>query len=102
MVAASRVDKKQNCDYCMPSKNKRLRAPDVRNHFDDINIPEGLVSINDLDWQQVVPPDQFLAGPADDDMGGFYGLEEISDVECVWLGDETTGKTCLFKVHHNQ
>lgn len=48
-----------------------------------------------LQWEEVTVPENFAVG---DDQGGFYCLEEIDGVECVWEGDESSGKTAVFKV----
>ncbi|KAI9594353.1 P-loop containing nucleoside triphosphate hydrolase protein [Syncephalis fuscata] len=48
-----------------------------------------------LSWKQVTAPSGIIHG--DDNLGGFLCLEEVDDVECLWEGDDNTGRVCRFK-----
>lgn len=55
---------------------------------------EQLGRIDEWDWNEVNDADDFVT----DELGGFLCLEEISDVEVEYEGDETVGKVATFKV----
>ncbi|CAO3636440.1 unnamed protein product [Mucor hiemalis] len=54
---------------------------------------EQLGRIDNWDWNEVNDADDFVT----DELGGFLCLEEISDVEVEYEGDETVGKVATFK-----
>lgn len=55
---------------------------------------EELGDIDSWDWTESTGTDGFIT----DDAGGFLCLEEISDVEVEYEGDEKTGRVAKFKV----
>lgn len=65
-------------------QNKRKRASNAAKPEDRI------VGVNDLNWKAVALPDRI------DDVEGFYGLEEIDDVDIVKPegGGEVQFKVC--------
>lgn len=54
---------------------------------------EDLGRMDDWDWNEVDGADNFVT----DELGGFLCLEEISDVEVEYEGDDTVGKVAKFK-----
>jgi hypothetical protein len=56
-------------------------------------------TIHDLQWSEVQNPSSLLLT---DDAGGFVCLEELSDVDVEYEGDDATGKIIKFKVWYQQ
>lgn len=67
---------------------KRKRTGNARNAESSW---DGIVGIDDLNWKQVTLPDRI------DNVEGFYGLEEIDDVDIV---RPEGGGEVQFKVGH--
>ncbi|ORZ17283.1 P-loop containing nucleoside triphosphate hydrolase protein [Absidia repens] len=75
------------------SKHKKRSIEAVDNNQDD-NEYEDLGMVDDWDWNEVTTPSNMFMG---DDSTGFLCLEEISDVEVDYEGDDTIGKLVKFK-----
>lgn len=56
---------------------------------------EDLGQLDSWDWNEVTTPSNMFMG---DESTGFLCLEEISDVEVDYEGDDRTGKVLTFKV----
>lgn len=80
-----------------PKGNKKApkKTPKLEEGVDGVIEYEDLGKIDEWDWTETAGTDNFIA----DDAGGFLCLEEISDVEIEYEGDETTGKVAKFKVN---
>lgn len=76
-----------------PKKTKKAAAA-LEEGVDGIIEYESLGKIDDWDWTETTGVDSFVS----DDAGGFLCLEEISDVEVEYEGDDVTGKVAKFKV----
>ncbi|KAI9270946.1 P-loop containing nucleoside triphosphate hydrolase protein [Helicostylum pulchrum] len=74
-----------------PKKNKK--TPKLEEGVDGVIEYEDLGKIDQWDWTETKGTDSFIA----DEAGGFLCLEEISDVEIEYEGDDTTGKVAKFK-----
>ncbi|KAG1053060.1 hypothetical protein G6F43_004834 [Rhizopus delemar] len=85
------VKRKNNNNSASPKK----KANNNKNPSKKASIEyEDLGNIDNWDWTESAgTSDAFLT----DDVGGFLCLEEISDVEVEYEGDETTGKVAKFK-----
>jgi ATP-dependent RNA helicase DDX24/MAK5 len=55
-------------------------------------------TIHDMEWSEVQNPSSLLMT---DDAGGFVCLEELSDIEVEYEGDDATGKIIKFKVWYS-
>lgn len=75
-----------------PKKNKNI--PKLEEGVDGVIEYEDLGKIDQWDWTETKGTESFIA----DEAGGFLCLEEISDVEIEYEGDDTTGKVAKFKV----
>jgi ATP-dependent RNA helicase DDX24/MAK5 len=64
-----------------PEQRQKIRPPGA--------APNSTLSANELNWKEVTPPDRL------DDAEGFFGLEEIDDVEVI---RDDQGKQACFKV----
>ena len=65
-----------------PVKRQKLAKPNLSEQTGKVAGPGGkFVEINDLAWKEVSLPDTL------EDVEGFFGLEEIDDVEIVRDGD---------------
>jgi hypothetical protein len=73
---------------------KKTEKPKLEKGVDGVIEYEELGNIDSWDWNETGGTDTFLT----DDAGGFLCLEEISDVEIEYEGDDTTGKVAKFKV----
>jgi ATP-dependent RNA helicase DDX24/MAK5 len=86
------VKRKNNNNSAAPKKkanNNKKISKEVSIEYEDLG------NIDNWDWTESAgTSDAFLT----DDVGGFLCLEEISDVEVEYEGDETTGKVAKFKV----
>jgi ATP-dependent RNA helicase DDX24/MAK5 len=51
-----------------------------------------------MEWSEVQNPSSLLMT---DDAGGFVCLEELSDIEVEYEGDDATGKIIKFKVWYS-
>jgi hypothetical protein len=58
-------------------------------------IKANVETIHDLDWSEV---EQSSSALLTDDAGGFVCLEELSDIDVEYEGDDSTGKIIKFKV----
>ncbi|GAA5813191.1 hypothetical protein MFLAVUS_006665 [Mucor flavus] len=74
-----------------PKKNKN--TPNLEEGVDGVIEYEDLGKIDQWDWTETKGTESFIA----DEAGGFLCLEEISDVEIEYEGDDTTGKVAKFK-----
>ncbi|RCI01185.1 ATP-dependent RNA helicase [Rhizopus azygosporus] len=73
---------------------KKKNNNNLKKKKSQIEYEELTGDINSWDWSESAgTSDAFLT----DDVGGFLCLEEISDVEIEYEGDETTGKVAKFK-----
>ncbi|KAL7308273.1 ATP-dependent RNA helicase [Mucor circinelloides] len=73
---------------------KAVQAKDkLEDGVDGVIEYEDLGNIDTWDWNEASGTDMFLG----DDAGGFLCLEEISDVEVEYEGDEVSGKVAKFK-----
>ena len=59
-----------------PQRSKKKRRTESTSK-EEVEQQHGVVSIDQLKWNEVTLPDRF------DDAEGFFGLEEIEDVEVV-------------------
>ncbi|KAI7890155.1 P-loop containing nucleoside triphosphate hydrolase protein [Mucor mucedo] len=75
-----------------PKKTKKASAA-LEEGVDGVIEYESLGKIDDWDWTETTGVDSFVS----DDAGGFLCLEEISDVEVEYEGDDVTGKVAKFK-----
>lgn len=69
--------------------------PQLEEGVDGVIEYEELGNIDSWDWTESTGTDGFIT----DDAGGFLCLEEISDVEVEYEGDEKTGRVAKFKVY---
>ncbi|KAI9482776.1 MAG: P-loop containing nucleoside triphosphate hydrolase protein [Benjaminiella poitrasii] len=69
------------------------KQPALEKGVDGVIEYEDLGDIDSWDWNETAVNDTFLT----DELGGFLCLEEISDVEIDYEGDDTTGKVAKFK-----
>ncbi|KAI8341120.1 P-loop containing nucleoside triphosphate hydrolase protein [Chlamydoabsidia padenii] len=76
------------------SKNKKRSIDAVDNSNDQQEDYEDLGQLDSWDWNEVTAPSNVFMG---DDSTGFLCLEEISDVEVDYEGDDRTGKVLTFK-----
>ncbi|KAI8970118.1 P-loop containing nucleoside triphosphate hydrolase protein [Mycotypha africana] len=79
-----------------PTKEKQQEKesnPALEKGVDGVIEYEDLGNIDTWDWNDSNVTDTFLS----DDLGGFVCLEEISDVEVEYEGDDNTGKVAKFK-----
>lgn len=74
--------------------NKKRASNKLEEGVDGEIEYEDLGKIDDWDWTEATGTDAFIS----DDAGGFLCLEEISDVEVEYEGDEVSGKVAKFKV----
>lgn len=74
----------ETVDSLTGGSNKRKRT--------NLNID----NVQDLSWSEVQNPSSLLL--TTDDAGGFVCLEELSDVDVEYEGDDATGKIVKFKV----
>jgi hypothetical protein len=102
---SSALEKKKQQTKVKPTAPKKAATatPKKANKANKAKLEEGvngeieyeeLGKINDWDWTETSGIDAFIS----DDAGGFLCLEEISDVEVEYEGDETAGKVAKFKV----
>lgn len=78
---------------------KKKNNSNLKKKKSQIEYEELTGDINSWDWSESAgTSDAFLT----DDVGGFLCLEEISDVEIEYEGDETTGKVAKFKVREKK
>lgn len=73
---------------------KAKKTAELEEGVDSVIEYESLGKIDDWDWTETSGIDSFVS----DDAGGFLCLEEISDVEVEYEGDDATGKVAKFKV----
>ncbi len=62
----------------------------LKNIKPSFNTSPATVLANELAWREVTPPERL------DDAEGFFGLEEIDDVEVI---RDTSGNQTHFRVH---
>ena len=75
-------------------KKQSKKQPQLEKGVDGVIEYEELGDIDSWDWNESAGADVFMG----DDVGGFLCLEEISDVEVEYEGDDTVGKVAKFKV----
>jgi ATP-dependent RNA helicase DDX24/MAK5 len=80
--------KKPQADTKKPQVNNKKRKVEQVEY-------EELGGIENWDWSEVTAPTSTFMS---DDIGGFLCLEEISDVEVEYEGDENAGRVVKFKV----
>ncbi|KAF1796250.1 P-loop containing nucleoside triphosphate hydrolase protein [Mucor lusitanicus] len=73
--------------------NAAKKTEKLEEGVDGVIEYEDLGNIDSWDWNEASGTDMFLG----DDAGGFLCLEEISDVEVEYEGDEVSGKVAKFK-----
>lgn len=73
---------------------KKNQKSQLEEGVDGVIEYEDLGNIESWDWNETAGTDAFIT----DDAGGFLCLEEISDVEIEYEGDDTSGKVAKFKV----
>lgn len=88
--------KKVTTKKAAPKKTtpKAKKSASLEEGVDGVIEYESLGKIDDWDWTETAGVDSFVS----DDAGGFLCLEEISDVEVEYEGDDVTGKVAKFKV----
>jgi hypothetical protein len=94
---SSAKKQKSNGTVKKTAANKKVTATKpakLEKGVDGVIEYEELGDIDSWDWNETAGTDTFLT----DDAGGFLCLEEISDVEIEYEGDDTTGKVAKFKV----
>lgn len=89
------INKKAGNTKTAKAVKKAVQAKDkLEDGVDGVIEYEDLGNIDTWDWNEASGTDMFLG----DDAGGFLCLEEISDVEVEYEGDEVSGKVAKFKV----
>lgn len=76
--------------------NAAKKTDKLEDGVDGVIDYEDLGNIDTWDWNEASGTDMFMG----DDAGGFLCLEEISDVEVEYEGDDVSGKVAKFKVGH--
>ncbi|KAI8379899.1 P-loop containing nucleoside triphosphate hydrolase protein [Choanephora cucurbitarum] len=74
-------------------KKQSKKQPQLEKGVDGVIEYEELGDIDSWDWNESAGADVFMG----DDVGGFLCLEEISDVEVEYEGDDTVGKVAKFR-----
>ncbi|CAO0793263.1 unnamed protein product [Mucor circinelloides] len=88
------INKKAGNTKTAKAVKKAVQAKDkLEDGVDGVIEYEDLGNIDTWDWNEASGTDMFLG----DDAGGFLCLEEISDVEVEYEGDEVSGKVAKFK-----
>lgn len=75
--------------------NANKKEETLEDGVDGVIEYEDLGNIDSWDWNETAGTDMFMG----DDAGGFLCLEEISDVEVEYEGDDVSGKVAKFKVN---
>jgi ATP-dependent RNA helicase DDX24/MAK5 len=87
--------KKPQANTKKPQANtKKPQVNNKKRKVEQVEYEE-LGGIENWDWSEVTAPTNTFMS---DDIGGFLCLEEISDVEVEYEGDENTGRVVKFKV----
>lgn len=90
------MGEKRRCDQKGPApQHKKRKGPGNARTAE--SSWDGIVGINDLNWKEVTLPDRI------DNVEGFYGLEEIEDVDIVKPegGGEVQFKVCQSLVEYH-
>ena len=86
----SRIDQKRTKSTAIPKPcRKRRKLEATQNEPTRTKPSVATLSADELAWKEVTPPERL------DDAEGFFGLEEIDDVEVV---REANGERLYFRV----